>query len=545
MNRTYKKLFNISGQGYYLIIACLFLLFINACSNNEDQHTHAGHGHEHNSHANASHDAHAHTDHDSNNSVTHFNDKTELFVEFPKLIKNQSVEFIVHLTSLSDFKPVSGGTVTITLYRAKTNSKESFSAKSSDQAGIFKVKVKPKTSGSRNIEIIYHTQQQTIKHAIGKFRVYHDKHQAEHGKVITVKTENAITYLKEQQWKFSFATSEVSHKDLYDSIPATGEIHAPNNNQVKIYSPVRGHINSVDNNFPYIGMTVKKGQILARIFAKLADNIDISELELKYKQAASKLNLATYERKRLERLYKAQAIAKKKLVAAENAEQVAQAEFQTIQKQIEQVSNIGSNQHSGIQIQSPLDGVIADVKVVSGSFVDTGEFLFHIINDKLVWLIAKVPESRIAKLSELTAAWFTIQGFKQTFDTRKNDGKIISIGNKIDSQTRTFPVIIELKNPGMLKIGMFAKVNLITKKISQALTIPASSVIDDNGESVVYVQLAGESFERRLVQTGIQDGEFIQILNGLKAKERVVSKGAYLLKLASSSPSEVGHGHAH
>jgi len=59
------------------------------------------------------------------------------------------------------------------------------------------------------------------------------------------------------------------------------------------------------------------------------------------------------------------------------------------------------------------------------------------------------------------------------------------------------------------------------------------------------VMLGGESFERRVLRLGIRDGDYVQVKSGLEPGERIVTRGAYLVRLAAASPAEAGHGHAH
>jgi multidrug efflux pump subunit AcrA (membrane-fusion protein) len=77
------------------------------------------------------------------------------------------------------------------------------------------------------------------------------------------------------------------------------------------------------------------------------------------------------------------------------------------------------------------------------------------------------------------------------------------------------------------------------------VTIPASSVLDEGGMAVVFVQLGGESFERRTLRLGAREGDWVEVLDGLTPGSRVVSRGAYLVKLASTGTAQIGHGHAH
>jgi membrane fusion protein, heavy metal efflux system len=77
------------------------------------------------------------------------------------------------------------------------------------------------------------------------------------------------------------------------------------------------------------------------------------------------------------------------------------------------------------------------------------------------------------------------------------------------------------------------------------LAIPQTAIVDDAGRKVAYVQLEGEAFERRLVTLGMQSGGWVEVTSGLARGERVVTRGAYEIKLAAASGAVPGHGHAH
>jgi multidrug efflux pump subunit AcrA (membrane-fusion protein) len=75
--------------------------------------------------------------------------------------------------------------------------------------------------------------------------------------------------------------------------------------------------------------------------------------------------------------------------------------------------------------------------------------------------------------------------------------------------------------------------------------VPAAAVVDDAGRPVVFVQRDGETFERRAVTIGARTGDLVQIIDGVTPRDRVVTKGAYLVRLASLSTSVPAHGHVH
>ena len=115
----------------------------------------------------------------------------------------------------------------------------------------------------------------------------------------------------------------------------------------------------------------------------------------------------------------------------------------------------------------------------------------------------------------------------------------------VDPATRTLPVIFEFAPDTQLPIGMAVQAQVFAGGARDAVAIPASSVLDEGGMAVVFVQAGGESFERQTVRLGAREGDWVEVLDGLTPGQRVVSRGAYLLKLASLQTGEIGHGHAH
>ena len=92
---------------------------------------------------------------------------------------------------------------------------------------------------------------------------------------------------------------------------------------------------------------------------------------------------------------------------------------------------------------------------------------------------------------------------------------------------------------------MALNVYVETAHVTEALAVPVSALVEEDGRAVAFVQVSGETFQKRDLTLGIQDGEFIQVLSGLSPGERVVTKGAYAIRLASVSTTIPAHGHAH
>ena len=108
------------------------------------------------------------------------------------------------------------------------------------------------------------------------------------------------------------------------------------------------------------------------------------------------------------------------------------------------------------------------------------------------------------------------------------------------------PIIYELRDPDpRLAIGQAVSLRIFAAAAADAVTVPDSAVVDDAGQPVIFVQVAGESFERRPVRLGNREAGLVQIGGDVAAGERVVVRGAPLIRLASLSPRVPAHGHTH
>jgi multidrug efflux pump subunit AcrA (membrane-fusion protein) len=173
--------------------------------------------------------------------------------------------------------------------------------------------------------------------------------------------------------------------------------------------------------------------------------------------------------------------------------------------------------------------------------------LFHIVRLDRLWLEARVPESDVGRLERPSGAWFSMDGFRAPVQISTAQGaRLITDGVIVDPGSRTAPAIFEFDNPsGRLRPGLAVQAHLYTGRADATIAVPLSALVDDNGQPVVYVQTAGETMERRAVQPVQRDGDWVGIASGLAEGERVVSRGAYQVRLAAAAPSLAGEGHAH
>jgi multidrug efflux pump subunit AcrA (membrane-fusion protein) len=153
-----------------------------------------------------------------------------------------------------------------------------------------------------------------------------------------------------------------------------------------------------------------------------------------------------------------------------------------------------------------------------------------------------VYEPDISRLNQTISAVVEVPDTSTAIES----SRLVSIGGALDTVSRTTPVVFELENQqGALKIGVNTRVNIRIRRCGIGTVVPVSAIIDEDGKTVAYVQTSGEAFERRDVKLCIREGNLVQVVDGIKPGERVVTEGAYSLRLMSVSSQIPAHGHAH
>lgn len=483
-------------------------------------------------------------------AVTHFTALTELFVEFPPLTVGEESGFAAHLSRLDDFRPVAEGTVSVRLSGGGLPD-EVFSVDAPSIPGIFRPVAIPEHAGERHVALTLESPGLTTTHDLGIYRIYPDQASALANRPPKKEAGDEISFLKEQQWKVDFATAEVQRRPLYASVRATGVIKARKDGEAVVGAPTAGHLLASDA-FLRIGTRVSAGQPLATILPKVAgDQVDVASLELALERARSEYEFAQREQERLKQLVAQRAASTRDLNEAENAERVVKAELVAATERLARhqraLGGDDSAEDLGIRVRAPIAGTLAEILVTAGSYVNEGDEMFHIVDTERLWLEASVAEADVGRLRDPQRAWFSIEGFPQSFTVDPaTGGQLVAFGTLVDPVRRTVPLVFELPNPdGQLRVGMFADARISTGERAEDAALPVSAIVEEAGQDVVYVMLGGESFERRVVRLGVRDGDFVQVVEGIAPGERVVTRGAYLVRLAGASPAAAGHGHAH
>lgn len=516
-----------------IALLCLLALGCSADPHSHEAAAHGAHGHAHG----------AEEDPRPGLVFTLWDAQTELFVEFPALVVGQESRFAAHLTRLSDFAAVNDGTMTAELGDGSEALRAVADAPS--RPGIFRPTLTPTRPGTFHLVLRYDGPGLTGAHDLGRITVHPDVDAA----VAAAPPEDdpgGVVFLKEQQWQIPFATEPVTTRSLRSSIAVYATLRARPDGEVSIHAPVAGRLGAGAGRFPQMGARITKDEVLAAIVPQLGQDSDRPTLDLAVQQARIDVDNARVERERLESLFKAGAIPERRVIEARHSEREALA-LQTAASR--RRGTFGRVQRTGggagdIAVRAPLSGTVVAISTTPGSFVAEGQALLVAADLGRLWLEAHIPEHQAPDVGKPTGAWFRVPGSDEVVEVGADN--FITVAGRIDPESRTLPVVFAVDNPGeRLPLGAFVEAHLITGPSREALAVPTTAVLTEAGQAVVYVEPEGERFERRPVELGVQDGGYIEVVRGVAAGERVVSRGAYLVRLAGASGAVPTHGHAH
>jgi len=478
--------------------------------------------------------------------TTIWSDRTELFMEYTALLAGEPSEFTVHLTDLSDFKPVNVDEVNI-VFTSEGNRIEK-QIDGSSRAGIYQATIQFDSPGTWQMVLSYGNEAGDTL-LVDQLEVTtgsdHEAEQEEAGQHV----QPEIFFLKEQQWNIDFRSEVVESRELSASIEATGEIISKINSDVVVSSPFTALVLPDHNpDLPQIGATVSVDSRLV----VLTPSVDAGEdsFAARYIQRKNDLDLARVELERAERLYARQAVPEKDLQEARAAFESAEAAFGTISSFVEtfDFSAQFGVEHLDLDflIRSPLSGTIEEIYFQLGRQIDAGEPMFRIINSSDVWLKINVPATRISEVDRPAYLSVSIHGQDESLSITPQNGRLVSEGNIVDPSNRTVPLVFEIDNSDRrLKIGMYADVRIYTGERRQVLAVPEDALVEDEGVYSVFIQQSGESFIKKEALLGIREFGYVEIVEGLLEGDRVITSGTYHVKLASISSQLPEHGHVH
>lgn len=347
-------------------------------------------------------------------------------------------------------------------------------------------------------------------------------------------------------------------RNVIETLQVTGSVGANETKLSHIRPITQGRILTVSVR---LGDHVRAGQILA-----VYDNIELGEILGQYGVALADLEksraAADASRKALERarnLVSLGAIAQAEVerrsadyATTTAAINIQRAELARIEEKMHRfgltdaeirktVDASGGREHREVSrtiLRAPFNGVVTKYDIAEGEVVGPDREVFTIADLSTVWVQADVYEKDIAALRKNVP----VKVIVDSYPGESFSGRITYISDVLDPKTRTAKVRCEVLNPtGRLKLDMFATIVIPSPKGRSAVMVPSAALQQIDDQQIVFVQVAEDEFERRDVKLGSREGDWVEIVSGVKAGERVVTAGSFDLKSALLR-AEIGEG---
>jgi len=303
---------------------------------------------------------------------------------------------------------------------------------------------------------------------------------------------------------------------IADAVECVAEIHYNQNKLAQIAAPVSGIIHSVDAD---LGAGIEERQTVACIWsASIAEAV-----------ARAVLSHQTLDRER--KLREQRVTSEQALQEAEAAHRAACQQLRTLGFTEEQIDELGRKPQEQVlmEVRAPFAGEIVERTAVRGARVEAGTPLFTLVDRSTVWALLQVPELSLDRVQ----VGQTVELRVDSLPGKVFTGRLTWIGPAVDERTRLARARAEFTNPdGRLKDKMFASARILTRQAEAAVLVPRGAVQHIEGKPFVFVKLAEDLFEARVVELGAKDDACREVLRGLHPRETVAVRHVFALKSA-------------
>ena len=321
---------------------------------------------------------------------------------------------------------------------------------------------------------------------------------------------------------------KVSPTSFHQVIKTSGQILSAQGDEVTVSATASGIV-SFNKASMNEGVSVGAGESLLSISSK---NIVDGDPTLKSKSA---FQIAEQEYERVESLIKDKLISQREYNAVKLNYEQAKIAYQSVGR------NVTSR---GVSVSTPMSGFVKSKLVGEGQYVEIGQPLVTITQNRKLQLKADVSERNYDNLGYINSANFKTPYNNTVYQLSDLNGRLVSFGKSANDQEYYLPINFEFDNVGQIVPGAYVEVFLLGQTKNEALVVPMSSLIEEQGLYFVYIQIDKEGYKKQEVKLGSNDGVNVEVLSGIKSGDNVVSKGAYHVKLASTV-STVPDGHDH
>jgi membrane fusion protein, heavy metal efflux system len=298
----------------------------------------------------------------------------------------------------------------------------------------------------------------------------------------------------------------------------TGTVNPDISRNVPVISLATGRVVTIHAR---LGDTVKKGRLLLSIRSD-----DVASAFSDYRKAVADETLARTQLQRAKELYDHGAISMNDLQVAQDTEDKAQVDVETMAEHLRLLGNDPDKPNGVVEVYAPIAGVITDQQVTNAAGVQAlGSNPFTISDLSYVWVVCDVYENDLPNVRVGETAEIRLNAYPDKVIT----GRIGNIGAVLDPSLRTAKVRVEVGNPGMIRLGMFATATFSGLKKETYTEVPASAVLHIHDRDWVYVPAPGQKFRRVEVVSGdAMPNNMQEIKSGLAPGQQVVANALIL-----------------
>jgi RND family efflux transporter MFP subunit len=480
--------------------------------------------------------------------LTSWTDKTELFMEYPPLVGGQEALFAVHLTRLSDFSAMTTGRPRLEFTPEAGGTAVMLPGADASRPGVYRVLGAAPTAGRYRWQLVIATPDLTDRHDLGAVTIFGDEASAVADAEGRVEEDPAaISYLKEPQWTIGFGTAAVQEAELRQGLRVPAVIEPLTGGEAIVSAPAAGRF--MTRGLLAVGDRVTAGQEVGHIQPRLGEGgADRTTLAAAVTEAEASLDAARLDLARAERLFAERAVPGRRVEEAQRLVRIAESRLVAAQARLAQrdetlTSGGGAAAGNSFVLRAPIAGRVAEVRAALGASYDEGAPLFRIIETDRVELQAHVPASDAPLSGSVTDIALEIAGRPDLIFVKADHMHDAGV---LDPVTRALPVQFHVDNyDGQLLIGQTATAILYMGGRQRMPAVPRAAVLTEAGRPYVFVQTGGETFARRYIEIGARDGDLVGVRAGIAIGERVVTRGAYEVQLASAAGGLPAEGHVH
>ena len=514
-------------KSYIIHAVCILAAaLICGCGSHHEGHNHEGHSHEQESHEGHNHES------EGELALCAYNESIELYALYHPLEVGERCLFETFLTALDNFKPIQQATVEASL----TVGGKTFAlhAEATQTTGVYHLSGTPTAAGKAVLQVTVKTKQGNSSLQVDDLTIFDDAHEAHaYLDAHAINNSNAAHFSKNQSWVIDFSTIAVGQEAFGQSIRTMAQILPSVGDEVTVSAQTSGIVTLTGNRLTE-GSSIGNGQTICRIEgAGMSDDniaVQYANVVAEYERAKS-----DYELNR--KLFSEKLVTVSQLNSSKAVYEGAEAAYRNMQQNFSKGSQ---------QVKAPRTGFIKQLYVTNGQYVEAGQAIAVITQNRTLQLKAEVPASQFDYLANVKSATIRRPNDKRVYTLEEVGGRIKSYGRQTESVAPLIPVTFEINNLSDFLPGTFVEMYLKTVSSEQALTVPNTYLVEEMGNYFVFVQLTHEIFEKREVIIGETDGLKTVIKNGLREGERVVAKGSVIVKLQMASGSVDPHsGHNH